>query len=333
MNKTERNESIIRMYRDGKTYKDMSELLQISTPTILSIIKMSGIEVGKGRYPDRHKNAKYVDLNFFEEIDTKEKAYVLGLIYSDGSIDKNGYGFSLSSKDYEQISLFKELLKSQHKISHVKSFDNRTGKTNERYCLHITSKKITSDLLKLGLTNSKSFNCNFPNINEDLIWHLIRGLFDGDGCIHKTGTDGRLSYYLILSGELKDKIKDFFNVIGLNSTKDRVVSQNDNGIIYSLKYSSYKDLKNLYDNMYYQSEGLRLERKYQIFSTLKEHKRGSYVRRKLHKIYQYDKNNNLVNIYEDINKISDFFNKGKVYKSLKENKPHKGFYFKYKKGE
>lgn len=321
---TERDIKIVKMYNDGKTYKEISEYFgfdYINSSLTRNALKRNGI------YLNQRLHMKKIDLDFFKEINTKEKAYALGLIYSDGSIDNTGYGFSFVSKDYDQISLFKSLLKSEHKICEVKSYDKRTRKTYSSYHIHICSKKITKDLINLGLHNSKSFSCNFPKIDNKFIWHFIRGLFDGDGCISVMNKkDGSLSFSLIVSGELKNKIKDIFNDIELNYTKDKIMYENMLGFISSIKYTSYKDVKKIYDFMYEDSEELRLNRKYVIFSTLREYKRGVYER-KFKVIYQYDVNMNLINEYKNIHEVP--FTKGKVYNSIKTGKKHKNFIFSY----
>lgn len=324
-----RDLKIVEMYQDGKTYKEISEYFgfKSNTPMILNALKRNNIKTKNGGNSSRLRNTKAVNINFFEKIDSKEKAYILGLIYSDGSIDKDGYGFSFTSKDYEQILLFKNLLDSEHKICEVKSFDSRTEKIYKRYTIHICSKKITKDLIKIGLKNNKSFDCNFPKIDIQFIWHFIRGLFDGDGCICKMKKEGSLSFSLILSGNLYLNIKSFFNKNGLNNTKDQIKNSKNGKNIYSMKYSSFKDLKFLYDNIYLDSENLRLERKYEIFRTLKEYKKGSY-KRVLKKIKVFDKENNFIGEYDNIHVIKGF-NKSKIYNSIKNGTHHKGFIFSY----
>jgi intein/homing endonuclease len=48
----------------------------------------------------------------------------------------------------------------------------------------IENKKISNDLIKNGLVQSKTHILRFPIfIQENLIRHFIRGYFDGDGCI------------------------------------------------------------------------------------------------------------------------------------------------------
>ena len=325
---TERDSKIVEMYNEGITYREISEYFGFknNTPMVLNALKRNGIITGNGRYPKRTKGAKEIDLEFFEKIDSKEKAYVLGLIYSDGSLDRDGYGFSFVSKDYELISLFKKTIKSEHKICEIKSHDSRTDKIYTRFSIHICSKKITKDLLNLGLSNSKSFSCNYPEIPKKLIWHFIRGLFDGDGCITNTGKVGKLSFSIILSGELKNGIKEYFNSCGMKNTKDQLKHKNVEGEIWSLKYSSYEDLKFIFDNMYLDSVNLRLSRKYDLFHTLKQYKLGDYPR-KSKKVYQYDLDGNLIKIFENTNFVDGNFTRSKIYQSIRSGKKYKGFLF------
>lgn len=321
----ERDIEIIKMYNDGKTYKEISDYFGFNY--INSSITRNALKRHELNFINQRLHMNNIDLNFFKKINTKEKAYALGLIYSDGSIDKNGYAFSFVSKDYDQVYLFKSLLKSEHKICEIKSFDKKTEKIYVRYTIHICSKEMTKDLLNLGLHNSKSFSCNFPEIDNRFIWHFIRGLFDGDGCISiMNKKDGKLAFSLILSGELKDKIKKIFNDIELNDTKDKIMYKNKDGVISSIKYTAYKDVKKIYDLIYEDSNELRLSRKYLIFSTLKEYKRGIY-KRKLKTIYQYDLDMNLINKYLNIHNVP--FCKSKIYNSIKTGKKYKDFFFSY----
>jgi len=50
--------------------------------------------------------------------------------------------------------------------------------------IRITSKEMVSDLIKHGCFPNKTFTLRFPNINQKLIHHFMRGYFDGDGSIY-----------------------------------------------------------------------------------------------------------------------------------------------------
>ena len=55
----------------------------------------------------------------------------------------------------------------------------------DMYRLEIISKHMCEILSSIGATPRKSLTLTFPNINDSLIRHLIRGYFDGDGYISK----------------------------------------------------------------------------------------------------------------------------------------------------
>ena len=86
-------------------------------------------DISKHNTISNMQTTKNINTSFFESIDTKEKAYILGLITSDGGIDNNGYGIQFTSKDYELINIVKRELQSKHAITQVNTFDKRTNKT------------------------------------------------------------------------------------------------------------------------------------------------------------------------------------------------------------
>lgn len=124
-------------------------------------------------------NTKYfeIDDNFFKNIDTKEKAYILGLIASDGCIKNSGFIISLHIKD-------KYLLENVSKIIGGKV---KIRKLGTMAGLNIFSQEISKDLKKLlNLKKDiikKSDIVEFPNIEENKFFDFLRGYFDGDGTI------------------------------------------------------------------------------------------------------------------------------------------------------
>lgn len=124
-------------------------------------------------------NCKYKMLNdnYMSIIDTEEKAYILGLIASDGNIGKNGTtSLFLHKKDIDIIQQISNILNI--KIQNYKSH-------KKMYGININSKQISSDICKhLNIKPMKKSDIvNFPNITKELERHFIRGYFDGDGSI------------------------------------------------------------------------------------------------------------------------------------------------------
>ena len=138
-------------------------------------------------------NTEYtVDKFFFEEINTEEKAYILGFICADGHIDTTNYRIVIALKDtdFELLEHIREAMHSTHPIKRGIEKDNPYKKTDNKklhQCsISINSKDLVKSLIKMGLSGNKTYSLNSSIIKyvpEDLIRHFLRGYFDGDGCI------------------------------------------------------------------------------------------------------------------------------------------------------
>ncbi|WP_421021935.1 hypothetical protein, partial [Klebsiella pneumoniae] len=65
---------------------------------------------------------------------------------------------------------------------------NGTGKIYEpkkrnEASLAYSSKELFDDLGKYGIVPNKTFSAYVPAIDKELMPHLIRGIFDGDGTV------------------------------------------------------------------------------------------------------------------------------------------------------
>ncbi len=134
-------------------------------------------------------NVKYeVDENFFENIDTQEKAYTLGLLYADGCVYKNAMIIGVIDK--EIVDNVKYFLKYEGPIEIYQKNEN----CETLYKLRIKRIKIFNDLVNKGCIPAKSLTLKFPPeniVSKNLLGHFIRGWFDGDGCIHYTNRKTR----------------------------------------------------------------------------------------------------------------------------------------------
>ena len=123
--------------------------------------------------------------NYFQELDSKDKAYFLGFIYADGFITKRSQGqniLGLTLAEIEPIDKFKKYIQTDKKVGYYKKSNGYSDKSYE-YKLALISDKLVSDIEKLGVVERKTLTLTFPDIREDLIPHFIRGYFDGDGSV------------------------------------------------------------------------------------------------------------------------------------------------------
>lgn len=128
-----------------------------------------------------------LDEDFFAEINTEQKAYILGLLATDGCVSNNSSHsnrvfLSLQARD-EHILV--EILCAMQANSpvHDRPKGSFPGSGPMKY-IALTSRKLVSDLAKLGITPRKSATLTYTTVPHNLERHYIRGLFDGDGTMH-----------------------------------------------------------------------------------------------------------------------------------------------------
>jgi dUTP pyrophosphatase len=127
----------------------------------------------------RNPNAKYdYDRSFFSDVDTEEKAYFLGWVASDGSIEEGQVTITIEDKDVRVLEGLRDSFCPKIPIKR---------KNNHQVSLRICSQEITSDICRwLGVVpGKKSTSVQFPPlVDEALGWAFVRGLFDGGGTVN-----------------------------------------------------------------------------------------------------------------------------------------------------
>jgi intein-encoded DNA endonuclease-like protein len=242
----EDEQSVIEKYQNGERITNIRKICQISSKTIKYILNKNGIPI-KDKYDRRGR--KSLDIDYFCKIDTEEKAYFLGLLYTDGYLDeKNGrIEIGLHNKDLYILEAFEKAVKSERSIRKLKKKDFSI--------LTLCSRKMTNDLKNLGLFQRKSLTLKFPSydfVPKNLMPHFIRGAFDGDGCVSvikiknretfRAGVNFVGSEFFIngISNYLKEEMGIFANV--------RKV-QHSNGAFF-LQFSRVDSLKTFYKHIY-----------------------------------------------------------------------------------
>jgi hypothetical protein len=192
-----------------KTQKEISKIFNVSISKIGNLLRSNNINTSRSRL---NESKLYFNINYFDEIDTNEKAYWLGFISADGCLKSNKV--RLVSKDKEVIKKFKKAIESEHKIVESITKDKRSGKQHKIFIISITNNLFTKKLSKF-INVDKSNNFNLPDIDNKLYSSFIAGLFDGDGSF--TICDkGRIKLSLISTKECLNKILDILEInIGL----------------------------------------------------------------------------------------------------------------------
>jgi len=217
--------------------------------------------------------------DYFEVVDTEDKAYFLGLLYADGNITiskyKNVMCIHLIEPDKDVLDKFNVFLEYKRplKINKVKDtiqiLNGKEIKCNfDSYELNVHSAKFCNDLIKLGCIPAKTLKLKFPTeeqVPKELIRHFIRGVFDGDGTI-SNGMRGDGYNYVNMSilgtVELLEGInKNLAENCDLTENK---LYRRANYKISSMNYSGFKSLIKIKDYLY-KDATIFLERKFNKF--------------------------------------------------------------------
>jgi dUTP pyrophosphatase len=127
---------------------------------------------------NKSDKCKNIDDNMFDNIDSNEKAYLLGWIASDGTIRKAG--FQISIRDYD-----KDVLEKINKVlflDELPILESKNNMVNLTVNSEIIAKKLTEIFkIKELIEENESYIIKFPNIDKKYLYYFIRGVFEGDG--------------------------------------------------------------------------------------------------------------------------------------------------------
>ena len=217
-----------------------------------NILLHNNVETRKNQLP---RNSDY-----FENIDSRDKAYWLGIMYSDGCVCERTNGvcsISLEMIDKEHIEKFRDALNAvHHKILAVSHKNVNNAKLS--YAIHIYDRKMAKDLIKLGCVPRKSFYLSsIPNIPQEFIYDFIRGFVDGDGCICYNKSSN--SYVFKLIGGSPLFLKDIMRVLEIDRLSLNQCTETSYQVTSGKKDDIYRILTKLYEHS---TESTRLDRKY-----------------------------------------------------------------------
>lgn len=268
-NKTseEKEKLIIDEYIKGCGCTTISRKYNISSTTVHNILKRNNI---KSR-THRKAQMKYTfNEDYFENIDTEEKAYWLGFIYADGTLIKQQYAnalkIDLSSCDISHLHKLKQCMDSNVNIPTYKS--NGGYSNNTEYArFKIVSDKICNDLERHGVYYNKTLILKRPNIDYKLIKDFIRGYIDGDGCItsYMRKDSIKRTYSLKIVGTL-DMLNFIKEYIEENSSIkiNKYYYRKKNSKVASIEVGGNNQVEKAL-NLFYKDAKIYLNRKYELY--------------------------------------------------------------------
>ena len=288
LTKRKKNENSVIV--NGIKYKNRfiaSRRLKISKNTVTSRIR-AGKSVEDALTDPIIPRGAHIKLNidekYFEKINTREKAYFLGLMITDGWLSADGqltqpkskreynsFGLGLVHYDRHILKSFKKKLKTQAKLVMIKPseriINGRKYWRKTGYVLKIRNKKIVSDLIQKGVVPKKTHKTVFPSkkiLPTKFVHHFIRGVFDGDGSISLSKLKNKIYVQIHFTGASKKFLSQISRILFKNNvTKKFIPIKHQHGktfrIVFSNKFDLYQFKKYIYQDS---NSSIRLKRKF-----------------------------------------------------------------------
>lgn len=204
--------------------------------------------------------------NFFENIDSESKAYILGFIASDGCVQPELNRVKIDLKDVDEDILKKIQTEIGHK-NNLSHYSQEIDIGNKHYTAHtsrliISSKKMVEDLEKYGIVKNKSniLDVALEMIPDDYFFDYLRGVIDGDGCISFTegGTCNlTITTSTVMANHLNKEIERLFGETRFylthrhkNVLENATLQATNKHFIYQILNRTYKNANIYLDRKY-----------------------------------------------------------------------------------
>jgi hypothetical protein len=231
--------------------------------------------------------------NYFDNIDTENKAYWLGFLWCDGYIAKrervDKYGIrieyniklSLQENDKEHLIKFVSDIEGNypvHRYAMPKNNVFSNGKELFESRVFITNLHMGKTLQeKYGIIPNRSDCSKILNfLPEELYKHFIRGILDGDGTISfyvntdkQGGKTNKANLSFTTYESILEFIERYFYKIGLTETEyykkyKRHKEEGKDGYCRTLSYSGIPQVTKLV-NYLYEDANIYLDRKFEKY--------------------------------------------------------------------
>lgn len=258
----------------------------IGSPTIA---KELGITVGRvSGHIHRHmtpRDYKHMKAkatcndNYFDIIDTENKAYWLGFIMADGYVSyhkqsSKKLGISLSTQDITHLEKFKTDINFSGSIKTYTNNSSGYALGNQYSRIIICSDHLCDSLKELGIVEHKTKIAQFPKQLQSPFCKFkrdfIRGYFDGDGsiAITTTGKIPAFKFSVVGTYDIITNIRGFFIHNDLEPPEN-YYKRRPNHEVFQYDFGGNRQVYNAL-NLLYKNATVYLDRKYHRYQLLCE---------------------------------------------------------------
>lgn len=247
------------MYQDGSTLNEIAVVYNTDRHTVGRVLKRNNFVIDRKTY--------HCDEHYFDQIDSIDKAYILGLLWADGhnDVSRGKIILQLQEKDKELLESINKIISSDRPLWFCPLHTKNKNWSNT-YTLTLQSDHISNVLESYGMVQRKSLVLEFPDVvKEDLFGPFIRGYVDGDGSICFNDKTKKTEVSMVGTEMFLKKIKEICSNLGIKSS---IYDKNKgNQIIKTLHITNKKD-RVRFLNWIYDRANLKMERKYLKYQQL-----------------------------------------------------------------
>lgn len=193
------------MYKEGYTQKHIADVLGTYNTTIRRILIRNNVSLRSNKEIQKRINTEEIDET------SNEFMYFIGLASADGNIYKDRFTLGFKESDKDHLIKVMKIIKAN---SNIHTY-NKKG-TNFYFSeFKVSSKELCNILKKYAVFVNKYTDAE---ILIPLNNHILRGLFDGDGCIHIPKSKIPRITITSKSKVLLCQIKNYLESIGIYSS-------------------------------------------------------------------------------------------------------------------
>lgn len=235
------------MYILGSNVEEIADKYGFNRASVYNLFKKYNFILDEDRY-----RIYDVDDEYFDSIDTSNKAYILGFLWADGhnNTHKGIIEMKLQERDKHILEDISVEMKNQRPLYF--SEDQRPNR-QDLYKICITSRKISNALLKYGMCSNKTYILRWPDaLCDSLTSHFLRGFTDGDGHVdeHELSWSGT---YMMMQ-KIQEILYSNFNI-------ESKMYNTKTDIIKNLRVCKKTDIITIL-HWIYKDADLKLNRKY-----------------------------------------------------------------------
>lgn len=235
--------------------------------------KTTGVSRRRGTH--NQFNSEALNVDYFEKIDTPEKAYWIGFLATDGCVSENSrISLSLNANDADSVYQLANTLGVPHFVKErTVTHDGALAKskTSHRIGLRFTSQKMAQDLAREGIVPRKTKILELSPCANVYPQAYLRGYLDGDGSV------GKVNFHLCSGSEVCiDQVRSLIQYWTGHELYKRASQSQDTGRMVYVLQGVRKDqpvLEWLYEDL---TTIPYMERKYLRFSRYWIERSSSY---------------------------------------------------------